>query len=83
VPRAAVGDSASLSLSADDQPLMERYVWELACFGCGNEPEWNLVTWAIDDVAVRFQRFSSECQARVAFMAASIRAHAPRQHPAR
>ena len=47
--------------------MTRRYVWELACFQYATGPEWKLVMWAVDDVAVSFPRFSSERAARAAF----------------
>lgn len=54
-------------LAADSQPLTRRYVWELANFQQAAGPEWNLVTWAIDEEAVWFQRFQSERDATAFF----------------
>lgn len=54
-------------LTTDGQSLTRRYVWELACFEYWTGPEWKLVTWAIDEEALWFQRFQSERQAAAAF----------------
>lgn len=54
-------------LGDDGQPVIKRYVWELACFQYATGPEWKLVTWAIDEEAMWFTRFPSERAAGAAF----------------
>lgn len=53
--------------SSDGRPIVRRYIWELACFWYRTGPEWNLVSWGIDEEAIRFQPFPSEQAARLAY----------------
>jgi len=61
--------------STDGQPVTLRYVWELACFHYGTGPEWKLVTWSIDEDAVRFLPFESRQAAQDAFHQEDAPAH--------
>lgn len=55
-------------LSADGQPVMQRYVWELACFQYATGPEWKLVTWEVDTEEIHFQPCHSKQAARRAVL---------------
>lgn len=54
-------------LSADGRPLLRRFVWELACFEYATGPEWNWVTWAVDEPAATFVSFAVKQEAEIAF----------------
>lgn len=53
-------------VATDGQPLMQRYVWELACFRSTAGPDWNVVTWGVDEESVCFTPLPSEGAARAA-----------------
>lgn len=54
-------------LPLDGRPTVRRHVLELACFWYRTGPQWNVVSWGIDEEAIHFQPFPSEKAARLAF----------------
>ena len=62
-----VASNGKSCLSSDDQSLMRRYVWELACFESRTGLEWKLVIWGVDEASACFKSMPSAKAARTAF----------------